>query len=692
MSKKRQKPRYQLITLGRSEIRSIDPNEPAPLVGPSKPVALLACLAVAPRHSRDRDQVSLLLWDDEHADIGRHALRQTVWALRKRLGNDVVIATTDTLSLGPAVDSDYRIVWEALQGGDLETAVTAYEGDFLAGIGIAATDAFEEWVGGQRYKLRTAVQRAGETLLKTWLEEERYDEVIDLARRVRQIEPQCERVWRFLLQALIRLGDVSGATHEASQLQHLFQESGRFPEPETARLLRMVAQSGGPINLSNLEPPEIVGRSNEFSMILKASDRAAEGEPQHIHVTATAGGGKTALLANIAVRLDRSRFRVISLAAPPAERPASLSLASDLLRRIVGLPGSKGISPASGSELMLVNPAVSSFFPVRPDGAPTGEPRCRTAAFNELLEAIAEEEPIALLIDDLHWSDADSRTLLRDVLSRLQSARIMTVTATRPVTTGLIDTPRTTHLSLEPLTVGEIRELIELNGSLPPRQWARRLVAAVHRASDGVPAVAVDVISSLIREGIICHDELSLRCRDYRRINMMLTPRRILNDTLDQLNGTQCLILRILALARSPVPVDVLLATPSLNERDVFTDLLYLERRRLISRVGDVWRISSTTVKNAALDRSTGEELQYAHENLGIGMLSVREKHLWLLREASEHLVEAGRNDLMDYALETFGRGRSRPKRTPVLRPDDVTGETEPKLAGPGTVHRSRGA
>ena len=58
------------------------------LLGPGKPFALYAYLAcVGERVSRE--QLADLLWSDLEPDSARHALRQALWTIKKRLGDNV---------------------------------------------------------------------------------------------------------------------------------------------------------------------------------------------------------------------------------------------------------------------------------------------------------------------------------------------------------------------------------------------------------------------------------------------------------------------------------------------------------------------------------------------------------------------------------------------------------------------------
>ena len=61
-----------------------------------------------------REHLSDLLWADLEPDSARHALRQTVWYLRKRLGEDITVASGSDVGLVREIDSDRAAFLTAL--------------------------------------------------------------------------------------------------------------------------------------------------------------------------------------------------------------------------------------------------------------------------------------------------------------------------------------------------------------------------------------------------------------------------------------------------------------------------------------------------------------------------------------------------------------------------------------------------
>ena len=93
-----------------------------PLLGPGKPLALYAYLAcVGGRVSRE--QLADLLWSDLEPESARHALRQAIWTLKKRLGEDAIAADATDVRIGAPAHSDRQAFLEAVTRQDLATAL-----------------------------------------------------------------------------------------------------------------------------------------------------------------------------------------------------------------------------------------------------------------------------------------------------------------------------------------------------------------------------------------------------------------------------------------------------------------------------------------------------------------------------------------------------------------------------------------
>src|SRR5262252_8037517 len=119
--------------------RALLDNDQALGIGIKKSQALLAYLALPLGHAHPRDKLSALLWGDMREAQARAGLRQTLFTLRKILGDPEPLRLVgETVALEPAlaaadVDAfEQRAAHGTRQA--LEEAAVLYQGDFLEGL------------------------------------------------------------------------------------------------------------------------------------------------------------------------------------------------------------------------------------------------------------------------------------------------------------------------------------------------------------------------------------------------------------------------------------------------------------------------------------------------------------------------------------------------------------------------------
>jgi DNA-binding SARP family transcriptional activator/tetratricopeptide (TPR) repeat protein len=156
-----------LTTLGQCDLTATDGRDASALVGQPKRFALLAYLAVArPRGWQRRDILLTLLWPEADQERGRRALRDTVYAIRRLLGESVIEGRgSEELAIGVEQLSVDVVAFEAaIAEGRLADALACYRGDFLSGVHIAEAPDFSHWLDSERARLRTLALGAARAL------------------------------------------------------------------------------------------------------------------------------------------------------------------------------------------------------------------------------------------------------------------------------------------------------------------------------------------------------------------------------------------------------------------------------------------------------------------------------------------------------------------------------------------------
>ena len=134
------------------------------LTGPDGPVvgraaqrhrlALLALLARSRDRTLPRERLMAFLWPEADPERARGLLNESVYVLRKALGEGALVTAGDSIRLEPAaITSDAERFEAAAATGDAEGAVALYGGPFLDGFSIPGAVEFERWSDGERERL-----------------------------------------------------------------------------------------------------------------------------------------------------------------------------------------------------------------------------------------------------------------------------------------------------------------------------------------------------------------------------------------------------------------------------------------------------------------------------------------------------------------------------------------------------------
>jgi len=216
----------------------------AETTGQHKALALLALVASSGSRGASRDQLAAWLWPESDSDRARGALSQTVYTLRKQLGEPDLFDGTRTLKLNPRVITCDRLDFEgALERGDADAAVALYVGPFLDGFFLSGSPGLERWIDEQRADLARRAHAAIESVARSATERGDLAGSADWWRRLAALEPGNSRVAAALVSALGDVGDPGGALEAArSHEVYLRQEFDAPPDPVVSELETEIRQ------------------------------------------------------------------------------------------------------------------------------------------------------------------------------------------------------------------------------------------------------------------------------------------------------------------------------------------------------------------------------------------------------------------------------------------------------------------
>jgi DNA-binding SARP family transcriptional activator/TolB-like protein/tetratricopeptide (TPR) repeat protein len=215
-----------------------------------------------------REKVLGLLWPEHPGDAARHLLSESLYVLKKALGEGAFVTVGDEVALnGTLVESDAARFEAAMEEGDAARAVALYRGPFLDGFYLTDAGEFERWVEGERSRLSRVYAGALERLAE---EAEEGGDFLGAAawwRALAAHDPYSSRVVLRLMHVLERGGEHMAALRAATDHQDFLREDvGAQPDPAVpayAARLRDAPPAGrvpprpAPAPLMHDDPPPV---------------------------------------------------------------------------------------------------------------------------------------------------------------------------------------------------------------------------------------------------------------------------------------------------------------------------------------------------------------------------------------------------------------------------------------------------
>jgi hypothetical protein len=273
------------------------------------------------------------------------------------------------------------------------------------------------------------------------------------------------------------------------------------------------------------EAPVLVGRDGDRAALHAQLRQAKAGRRAVVFVQGEAGIGKTALVEHFlrdATAADESVLVGYGQCVEQFGQKEPFMPALEILERLSQGPA----RPALLSALRSIAPSWLVQLPALQ--TPIDEERLRRwhgettphrmlREFSGLIEAIASERTVILVLEDLHWSDQATVDLISVLAQRSDRARLLLVGTLRAAQAAALDHPiqqvltllrarrRCAEIGLEYLTRRDVDAYLEHR--LPGARVADEVAAAVHAHTDGNPLFITVLLHDLLARGWLAQDD-----------------------------------------------------------------------------------------------------------------------------------------------------------------------------------------
>lgn len=510
--------RLEIRLLGEIEVRLDGHSLRFPT---QKTKELFAYLVLHHQHAHPRAALAGLLWPESDEEKAKANLRQTLSRLRQTL------ARTEYLRLsGGAVQFKADDCWidviefeclitEGIQAKDpgyLERAVALYDGPFLRGI-------YEDWVIIESERLQTLYLEALEQLADMYQTSRAYEKAIWVWQKALQTVPWHERAHRDLMTLYALMGNRAAALQQYNEyVETVRRELNAAPLPEMRTLYENL-QKGLTVpkrteSRLSLEMP-FVGRERELQILQTMWKRVCQGQGQAVLIGGEIGVGKTRFVEHFfqSIREEGCMVRGAAYAQGLPYEPVLQTVRQGLKK--IATERLAELSASLRSELARFIPEIAS----KPLGVATELPPTEGksrwfSALTSFFELLAQERPVALFLDDLHWADSSTLEYLRHLIAQLKGLRVLVLGTYRleeaqdqsPLRCWLDELgPGRSYqlITLQRLSAEETAQVLALwLGSQTPAtsSW-------LYRQTEGNPLFMRELVHSLLHSQMLSQDE-----------------------------------------------------------------------------------------------------------------------------------------------------------------------------------------
>ncbi|NJL92534.1 MAG: AAA family ATPase [Anaerolineae bacterium] len=324
----------------------------------------------------------------------------------------------------------------------------------------------------------------------------------------------------------------------------------------------------------SLRQQPIVGRDSEVTTFHKAVQAVQQGRPRILRLEGEAGIGKSRLAAELMFLAEQAGFVTATGYCLSTGRSEAFLPWRGILRAFLAVddePSDEQLVIVVSSWLSTHNPEWVARLPLLgdilgvaiPDNSTTRplEGSARQQALSSLvidmLYAAARQQPLAILVEDIHWIDEVSETLINELVAHLQIEAMPILLSMFHRPSDGADAPQALlasleeiyfhqHLQLSELSEAAVGQLVESRlGALVPAE----LTHFVNERAQGNPFFVQEVIDALqesktvTRIGRQIYIESSLES-----IDMPQTVQGLIQARIDNLSEPEKVVLKLAAI------------------------------------------------------------------------------------------------------------------------------------------------
>ncbi|HJW91265.1 MAG TPA: protein kinase, partial [Anaerolineales bacterium] len=255
----------------------------------------------------------------------------------------------------------------------------------------------------------------------------------------------------------------------------------------------------------------LVGRERELSEATTYWQRAVAGQGQVLLISGEPGIGKTRLVRELTTRVEISGGRAVR-GECYEQGGAPYAPVAQIIRTVLADSHSLELPGAVMADLLALAPDLrlaKPDFPPNPPLDPESEQQRLFENVVEFCHQLARRAPLMIFVDDAHWADSGTLSLLRHLARRLHNQRVMIVLTYREVE---LDEARPLHELLLDLNRERLASRLKLHrlskdetGDLLTAMFAEEITSefldGIYFETEGNPFFIEEVCKALVESG-----------------------------------------------------------------------------------------------------------------------------------------------------------------------------------------------
>jgi hypothetical protein len=328
----------------------------------------------------------------------------------------------------------------------------------------------------------------------------------------------------------------------------------------------------------------------------------------------------------------------------------------EALRQLLGTSGRPRLG-AHPEELVRLVPEISHRVPELSEPVSSDPDTERYQLFNALVDCIADvasDDPVLLVLDDLHWATKPTLQMLRHLVrSNIASPVLVLLTfrdtevdATNPLGEALAEFQRSSNaerISLTGLDVVAIREYLDQIAGYELDERADRLAERLHQETNGNPFFVREVLLHLVESGHLYLEDDRWNIDAEFLTVVPLGARDVIARRLTRLPADTQTLLSRAAVIGIDFGLPVLQEVTGFEEDTLLDGLEQAIAARLVDEIGlDRYRFTHALVRSALLDEISGSRRARIHRKIAETLERQALTQFGLVEELAEHWAAAG--------------------------------------------------